>query len=755
MKRLIIFIILIVNFFNVFAQPKNDKDSLVRLVSAESAQLKTIKGISYRLIKGHTRFLHNNTYLLCDSARWNTDAGYIDALGHVQIIQENTKLVGDSIHYIINEDLAQFRGSTVELRDDKNNILCTKYLDYNTKDSLAIFHGGGCMKDKDGNLIESNKGIYDSKNSIFTFIHEVEMFSDSIFFATDTLDYYSKINKAYYRGHTKGWKSKNTISSNSGFYDRKNKVIYFQDDVHAITPEYEMWGDKFYYYRKNVHAELYGNVELRDTVNKLIVLGEELIYNKDPMRLEIPKDPYIVSYEKTKKGNDTTFVIADQLYYKKLHISEIDSLEVSTANKRWKEAIIDPYRNAIDKMKKDAANDNGDNSSEPRGNPKGGISGDIGGLGSDRSGGHTEIPDSTSEIDYIAPREFIDVNQNPKDSVPENKGFLKMYNHVKIYRKDMQMLCDSLVYTDLDSIARLYKDPIVWHEKKTQMTSDSMQLLIQNKALNKGLMLSNAYVVSFLKDSIYHQIKSPEMAAYFNNNTISRFDALGGVQALFFLDDKGVVANMNKKECRLMSARLSKGKLQKVYYLQDLKSTIYPVPTLKLQDMRLKDFVWRGNERPVNPKDLSTKKLRSSKRNYILNSPSFPNFIFSAIYFDDYMENILKDINNREGFIWKKKDSKNRLSFEKDDSYLDEFKSRDNRMDYKINDRVYKKSVLKVNVPKNKKRVLDDKNKSTLKNRESINHVINVNSQVMNNRIIKKINSVKDSNSVADTIIKR
>ena len=38
-----------------------DKDSLVRLMSAESAQMIVERGVSYRKVFGPAKFLHNNT----------------------------------------------------------------------------------------------------------------------------------------------------------------------------------------------------------------------------------------------------------------------------------------------------------------------------------------------------------------------------------------------------------------------------------------------------------------------------------------------------------------------------------------------------------------------------------------------------------------------------------------------------------------------------------------------------------------------
>ena len=105
-----------------------DSDSLVRLLSATSAE--TIeKGTEIRKVIGPAVFLHNDTYLKCDTAFWYVNRDYIDAVGRVSIEQENTILTSDKMHYIINRDLAQFRGDLVELKDKEgNNRISTEIL---------------------------------------------------------------------------------------------------------------------------------------------------------------------------------------------------------------------------------------------------------------------------------------------------------------------------------------------------------------------------------------------------------------------------------------------------------------------------------------------------------------------------------------------------------------------------------------------------------------------------------------------------
>ena len=72
----------------------------------------------------------------------------------------------------------------------------------------------------------------------------------------------------------------------------------------------------------------------------------------------------------------------------------------------------------------------------------------------------------------------------PKDTT--KIGFLEAIGKVKIYKKNMQVVCDSLLYSDLDSLARLFKEPLVWQEVTRQYTADSITVVVRNNAMEKA-----------------------------------------------------------------------------------------------------------------------------------------------------------------------------------------------------------------------------------------------------------------------------
>ena len=623
MRRLTCIILFAVLLCDV-SRGQETRDSLVRLLSADMARLVELNGKPYRKVVGDAVFLHNDTYLKCDSAYWNVEDEYIDAIGHIVIEQENTVLTGDSIRYIIPKNTAKFRGHLVELVDRDSNVLRTNYLDYNTKDSVAFFYRGGAMKDDDGNIIESLTGRYQSKIEQFDFIGRVEMFSDSLFFVCDTLYYYADRDVAEFFGHTAGWYDLNHISSGAGWYDRTSERFFFTRDVYGLTDEYEIWCDSLNYDRYDEYARLLGNVQLLDTVDNAITLAGDLRYWNEPRRAELYRDPAIVMIEEGTAGEkDSVFMASDTLIYYTKRMFEIDSAVVAAAKERYSAALVDPLAKET-----------------PQGNK----------TQSDQSASDSlAVPDSLAASDSLAIPDSLAAL--PPDITLVD--FVEAYHNVKIFKSDIQVMCDSLLFTSIDSIARLFKSPIIWYEITSQITADSMQFLVRNETLDKGLLFSNSFVISEeVPGQYYHQIKSPEMAGYFKDGQISRFDAMGGVTAMFYVSEDSVITTMNQKECRIMTGRMKDGQVQRILYTENVKSDAYPVWDLTSEMMTLRDFNWVPDLRPADRFSVTPRSIHKSRRSQMAPSSDFPRFKYSSIYFEGYMENVMAEIKRRKPLIW-------------------------------------------------------------------------------------------------------
>ena len=668
-------------------QKKEQEDSLVVLLSAKSAQMVDIEGASYRKVVGPARFLHNDTYLLCDTALWNVETKIINAWGNVSILQEETVLTSEKLTYLIDEDLAQFRGTLVQLEDKDHNTLRTRHLDYNTKDSVGVFMNGGAMRDKDGQIIESRNGTYDSKINTFTFEVDVNMFTDSIFVKTKDLRYESDLNLATFGRATNAWKDDNMLSSEAGWYDRGIELFFFTDMVHVMSEDQEGWCDSLYFNRTTSEIEMLGNAQVSDTTRNVFGLAGRLEYIDSLAKVTMTRKPAVISQTENPDGStDTVYLGAEKLVYYTLRKCDIDSMAVVDAKKRLESLDVDPvgtFRKKAAEAAAKAAEEEAKNDPNyrPKGAPAKGASAKGPGAPTPavRPGRSAAPPDSLAMAklktsvaeglrDSLAVADIMAVSDSLAvtdslavsdslavvDSVavvpPDTTkiGFLQAIGKVKIFKKDMQVVCDSLLYSDLDSLARLFKEPIIYQEITRQYTADSVSLVVKNGGMEKASLMSNAFIAIQEDSSHYDQIKGAEMLAYFDDKgALRRFDVLGGANALFYLEENDALATVNKAESKMLSATFKNGEIQRVYYFEQAKNDGYPVVQLREEDLNLKGFTWQPEKRPADRYAVTPLSLRPSQRKSYEARPR-ATFVQTEKYFPGYIGNIYRQIEVRD-----------------------------------------------------------------------------------------------------------
>ena len=655
----------------------DDRDSLVRLIEAKSIKLTEIGDAPFRIVMGPARFLHNNTYLLCDSAAWDVNANVIDIMGHVQIIQKDTYLVSDYATYVADDNIVQFRGTVVKLYNKKGDQLKTRFLDYNTADSVATFYNGGAMRSAKGDIVEGLEGIYDSAERMFMFNDDVNMYSDSIFLKSEMVEYHSAQEVAMFGENTVAWRGRDTLFSNNMEYATRSKTLVLKTDNYIATQDQELWAGWIDYHRESGNAELYDNVQVRDQAQSAIIMGDKGVYVQRPMLLYMTDNAAAGMYSEEKTGidsltnqpiykRDTLFIAGDTLKMWQVPMNQVDSSEVARARQRRQLADTDPMEeiNRLNKAYLDAYKRNKESMGKilpppPKQNPKqekqeGKQPMDQETLDKmlDRERPLQQIgKDSTlasSGIDSLAAKDTLALSDSlsvPKDTIapPDTTAvtFLSVFHKVKLYRSDLRGRCDSLIYTTLDSIARFYRDPILWNEEKNQFTADSIQLSIRNNEIYKANLIENAFIIS-KEDSIhFHQIKSTEMVAYFKDNDVYRFDALGGVQAMIFLAERdSVITLMNQKECRMLTAKIVNQTIERVRYIENVKSDVTPTYRLPESKMRLRDFNWREDQLIKSRQELTSRKVHPSARGS-LRRQRFPAYNQTRDFFPDSYKEIL------------------------------------------------------------------------------------------------------------------
>ena len=717
MKKLIYILLALLVSLPISAQKQSEEqsDSLIWLMSAKSAKMVDVEGGRYRKVVGPARFLHNGTYLLCDTALWNVETKVIDAWGNVSILQEETVLTSDNLKYIIDEDLAQFRGSTVQLTDKDHNTLRTRHLDYNTKDSVAVFKNGGSMRDKDGQIIESLEGTYESKIKMFTFRNNVNMFTDSIFVKTTKLIYESEKDLATFGSGTNAWQDDNMLSSEKGWYNSNRELFLFHDNVHVMTPDQEGWCDSLYFHRATQDVEMLGHAQVTDTTRNIFSLAGRIMYQDSLAKVTFTRDPAFITQTEEEDGTvDTVYLGADKLVYYTVKMCDIDSTVVEAAQKRLNDLNVDPvgeFRKkaaeaAAKAAEEEAMNDpnyRAKKEAESKGNKVSApvsVPGQIPmGKGSKTLNGPkmpTQIKrasaappqqDSTAVADTsrpfippMVPGTFLGLPSADSlgvvrdsslfagglavtdslavaDSLTEAEvvppdttkiGFLEALKNVRIFKKNMQVVCDSLVYSDLDSLARLFNEPMIWQEVRRQYAADSITVVISDGAMQKASLMSNAFITIQEDTELFDQIRATEMLAFFDDKGgLKRFDALGGASALFFIEENDALATVNKTDSKMLSATFKDGEIERIYYYEDPKNDGYPVVQMTKDDRLLKGFNWQPEKRPADRNAVTPLSLRPSQRQSYTARPK-ATFKQTDIYFPGYMNDVYRQIEVRD-----------------------------------------------------------------------------------------------------------
>ena len=783
-RRLAYSLILLLVSFGLFAQNTEQKDSLVRLLGCDELQQVEEYGQSYRKALGHARFEHNSTLLICDTALWNVNQNVINAFGNVQIIQNNTVLSSESLDYLIDQNLAQFRGALVQLRDKDGNTLRTTDLDYNTKDSVAVFRNGGALRDKDGQIIESDDGHYYSKLKTFSFTNNVNMYTDSIFVKTDDLDYNTGTNVATFGTGTNAWRDNNMLSSQAGFYERTLEKFTFFRNVHILTENQEAWADTLVYYRVPNNVEMFGHVELLDTTRNVAAVAGYVQYIDSLSFIKLTREPAVIAISEQGEKRDTAYIGADTLILRSIPKCDVDSSEISNSASRLKEINVDPvteYRRKAYEAAKAAAeearnkreeedpnaagaSDRGASAGKPGGKPTGkpagkatgtaigktagttaGKTGDnSGGKAISKSGklsGDAMIGDPVTKgrqglpapwddvIEYAPPRFQLpdtlktspDTVRVPSDSlaaktlsavtepvsvtepaevtnpqspdsltvptdsltvpgdslhVPTDSlslapkdstkiSFIYGIRNVKVFRNDMQVACDSLAYTDLDSLIRLYENPIVWNEIKRQYSADSITVIVKNQSIDRASLMSNAFIIVQEDTLSYDQIRGTEMMAYFDSTgALRRFDSMGGASGVFYIEENGSLATVNKFESKMLTATLKDGNIQDLNYFDAVKTDAYPVVQMKKDEKILKGFDWQPDKRPKGPEDITPYKPRKSQRKVYENVPR-AEFAQTDIYFPGHMNSVYKMLARQDSLKRVRNAERRRLEAER------------------------------------------------------------------------------------------
>ena len=189
-----------------------------------------------------------------------------------------------------------------------------------------------------------------------------------------------------------------------------------------------------------------------------------------------------------------------------------------------------------------------------------------------------------------------------------------VYRNVSLFRKDVQGLCDSAVYSAADSVLSMYYDPVVWYEDY-QCVADTIVSLFDTSGIRTIFLNNNVFAIERVDTMRYNQVKGHNAVVNCRDGEPQYTDIHGSAQMIYYVTDD----DSGRKE--LMGVNIGIGSDIRIYFVNkkadrvvtygEPDMTMHPPLSLKESERTLDGFKWRSSERPRNKRDVF--KLRNNK----------------------------------------------------------------------------------------------------------------------------------------------
>lgn len=461
----------------------------------------------------------------------------------------------------INPD-AQIVEGDVVFRHDSVYMYCDSAYFYDKTNSLEAF-GNVKMNQGDTLFLYGDYLFYDGNTQIAMVRENVRMENKNTTLLTDSLNYDRILNLGYYFEGGTLMDEENVLTSDWGEYSPATKISVFNHDVKLVNPKFTLTSDTLKYSTETKIANILGPSDIVSDQNH--IYSELGFYNTVIEQAEL--------LDRSVLTNEGKKLTGDSLFYDRA--------------KSYGEA----FDNVI---LKDTVNKNM-------------LTGDY------------CFYDELTE-DALATKRAVGIDYSQGDSLFIHADTLRMktfflntdsmykemraYYKVRMYRTDIQGVCDSLVFSTIDSCLTMYRDPIVWNEKQ-QLLGEMIKVYMNDSTIDWAHIINQALTVE-MKDSVhYNQVTGKEIKAYFDNGEMRKVDVLGSVRVVFYPEEEdSTMIGMNVSETSVLNMFLKNSKMEKMKMSPKSNGTLYPMDQIPSDKLRLDNFAWFDYIRPLDKNDI-------------------------------------------------------------------------------------------------------------------------------------------------------
>lgn len=184
---------------------------------------------------------------------------------------------------------------------------------------------------------------------------------------------------------------------------------------------------------------------------------------------------------------------------------------------------------------------------------------------------------------------------------------VRAYRGVRVYRDDMQMVCDSMVYLSSDSTIHLYQSPVCWSGNQ-QISADSICVYMQNNMVEHAVCMVDALCVMEDSLGLFNQMSGKEMITYMEEGEVTLVDMSGNAQTVYYpLEEDGSIVGMNTTESSFIRVYVNQRQVERMRFTKNTTGILYPIDQVPVGADRLMAFFWAVDHRPKDKDDVFRK----------------------------------------------------------------------------------------------------------------------------------------------------
>lgn len=458
---------------------------------------------------------------------------------------------------------AQVLRGNVEFEHDGARLLCDSANFFEQSNSFEAF-GNVRMYQGDTLSLTSDYGFYDGNDQLLQALQNVVLKNRNTTLYTDSLYFDRLWSMGYFQEGGKLVDGSTTLTSDWGEYHTDTKMAVFYYDVRMRDKNFYLTTDSLYYNTDEKLAHIVGPSDI--TSGRSHIYSELGFYNT--------QSEQGILLNRSVLDNEGRRLVGDSIWYDgKSGVSEAfhDVVYNDSVNKNMLTCNYGYY---------------------------------------DDLTGYAMSTDSAVAMDF-SQRDTLFMHADTFKVYTYNLNtdsvyrVMHAYNKVRAYRTDVQAVCDSLVYSSLDSCMTMYRDPIVWNINQ-QLVGEQIKIYMRDSVVDHAHVINQAFSIEELRDEgCYNQISSKEMFAYFRNGEIHEAKAKDNVVVDFYPEDNadssyvGLVY-METSELRMF---LENRKLQRIWAPKS-DANMYPISQIPPAKRYLDGFNWFDYIRPLSKYDI-------------------------------------------------------------------------------------------------------------------------------------------------------